>query len=231
MSNYVMGDIHGGYLALEQCLERCKFDYQNDTLIQLGDIIDGNRPDWILCMKELQKIKNLILIKGNHDQWLREYLETGVAKQIWLSQGGQCTLDVYLKGLDDGIITEDEVRAFFNKQVRYYLDDDNRLFVHGGIKYGHKTDIAMELMWNRDMWESAVLGYQQMKTKNYKEIFIGHTSTLYFNEELPMNKFNIWNLDTGAGGGGRLTIMNVDTKKYWQSDNLQELYPHITKFR
>lgn len=41
MRTLVMGDIHGGYKALMQCLERSKFDYEKDTLIQLGDICDG----------------------------------------------------------------------------------------------------------------------------------------------------------------------------------------------
>jgi serine/threonine protein phosphatase 1 len=39
-----------------------------------------------------------------------------------------------------------------------------------------------------------------------------------------MNAYNIWNLDTGAGFKGRLTIMEVETKAYWQSDLLTELY-------
>lgn len=34
-----MGDIHGAYKALQQCLERSKFNYENDKLIQLGDVV------------------------------------------------------------------------------------------------------------------------------------------------------------------------------------------------
>ena len=34
---YVLGDIHGGYLALVQVLNLAGFDYENDTLITLGD--------------------------------------------------------------------------------------------------------------------------------------------------------------------------------------------------
>lgn len=34
----VMGDVHGSFRALEQVLERCKFDEANDTLIQIGDL-------------------------------------------------------------------------------------------------------------------------------------------------------------------------------------------------
>ena len=29
MKTFVIGDIHGGYKALVQCLERSKFDYEN----------------------------------------------------------------------------------------------------------------------------------------------------------------------------------------------------------
>jgi serine/threonine protein phosphatase 1 len=32
-------------------------------------------------------------------------------------------------------------------------------------------------------------------------------------------------MDTGAGWAGKLTIMDVQTKEYWQSDPVQSLYP------
>ena len=37
----VCGDIHGAHLALLQCLERSNFDFENDTLILIGDVVDG----------------------------------------------------------------------------------------------------------------------------------------------------------------------------------------------
>ena len=37
-----IGDIHGNYKGLMQCLQRSNFDYQNDTLISLGDVVDGH---------------------------------------------------------------------------------------------------------------------------------------------------------------------------------------------
>jgi serine/threonine protein phosphatase 1 len=39
-----------------------------------------------------------------------------------------------------------------------------------------------------------------------------------------MKAANIWNLDTGAGYNGKLTIMDIKTKEYWQSDLVTELY-------
>ncbi len=38
---FVIGDIHGAYRALRQCLERSTFDFEKDRLICLGDVCDG----------------------------------------------------------------------------------------------------------------------------------------------------------------------------------------------
>ena len=43
---------------------------------------------------------------------------------------------------------------------------------------------------------------------------------------VPLFKNTIWNLDTGAASKGALTITDIDTKEYWQSDCLSELYPN-----
>lgn len=65
---FCCGDIHGNYKALKQVLEKSNFDYDNDTLISLGDIVDG-WSDTYKCVEELLKIKNRIDIKGNHIIW------------------------------------------------------------------------------------------------------------------------------------------------------------------
>lgn len=45
------------------------------------------------------------------------------------------------------------------------------------------------------------------------------------NKELkPVRSSNVWNLDQGAGYEGKLTIMDVDTHEYWQSDIISDLY-------
>ena len=39
-----------------------------------------------------------------------------------------------------------------------------------------------------------------------------------------MMRHNVWNLDTGAGFNGRVTMMDIDTKIFWQSDPIPSLY-------
>jgi serine/threonine protein phosphatase 1 len=73
MKKFVIGDIHGGYKSLLQCLERSDFNYEEDQLIVLGDVVDG-WPETPQCIEELLKVKNLIYIMGNHDAWADQWL-------------------------------------------------------------------------------------------------------------------------------------------------------------
>jgi len=77
----------------------------------------------------------------------------------------------------------------------------------------------------------------------HNEVFIGHTTTnawrikphlKEYNDPnqpnngpiiVPMNRCNMWNLDTGCGFNGKLTIMDTKTKEYWQSSYTKDLYP------
>jgi serine/threonine protein phosphatase 1 len=40
----------------------------------------------------------------------------------------------------------------------------------------------------------------------------------------PLHVCNVWDLDTGAGWSGKLTIMDIETKEYWQSVLTASLY-------
>jgi serine/threonine protein phosphatase 1 len=128
MKTFVVGDIHGAYKALKQCLRRIKFDYDNDRLICLGDIVDG-WPDTPKCIEELLKIKNLVFVLGNHDIWAMNWFETGARPLIWTEQGGQATIDAYIKSPELMI----KHRSFFKNTRKYFVDEGNRIYVHGGF--------------------------------------------------------------------------------------------------
>jgi len=243
-----MGDIHGAYKALLQCLERSNFDYNNDVLIQLGDVADG-WDEVYKCVEKLLTIKNLISIKGNHDDWFLDYLLGQSNNHPGYSQGGKATLISYAKALDKKYvdnynvwnselnykdIPESHVN-FFKNQLLYYIDKYNRCFVHGGFNRHHYIDKIVnenpyQLYWDRDLWRTA-LSHKDTNSvfkikEKFSEIYIGHTTTNMWNTDEPMNASIIWNLDTGAGFKGKLTIMNIDTKEYFQSDSVKELYPN-----
>ena len=114
--------------------------------------------------------------------------------------------------------------------------------MHGGYNW-HKPlseNSAGDIMWDRHIVEIAqywtsydkVHGNQkEHKFKEFDKIFVGHTTTQhsfdwrYKSSLSPAFLKNLVNLDTGAGWNGKLTIMDVDTNEYWQSDLVIDLYP------
>ncbi len=235
MKTFVIGDIHGAHKALVQCLERSGFDKENDTLITLGDIVDG-WPEVKESVDELLTIKNLIGVIGNHDVWFLAWYKTGYAEPIWTSQGGLATLDSY-DGLPGNAAYH--VKQYFNKCLPYYIDDKNNVFVHGGFDWHKPLDEQHSdvLTWDRHMNNVAIYwkiqGNKEDKFGDYNTVFVGHTTTQYspsWKHEGSTEPFiysNFVNLDTGGGWSGKLTIMDVDTKEFWQSDLVPELYPDV----
>ena len=127
--------------------------------------------------------------------------------------------------------------AFLSRLRTFYIDDENRLFVHAGFTNQHgieKEYFPRMVFWDRTLWEMALAMDRNLKEgdenyprrlTHYKEIYIGHTPTTKSNQTTPLNIANIWNIDTGAAFYGPLTCIDADSKEFWQSDPLPELYP------
>ena len=87
-----------------------------------------------------------------------------------------------------------------------------------GTEHFGETAIALD-----DRIEKTSVFYPK-RLKIYKEIYIGHTPTTHIGDAVPVNKACVWNIDTGAGFQGKITIMDINTKEYWQSEPLHNLY-------
>jgi len=232
----VIGDIHGGYNALLQVLERAKVT-PKDTLIFLGDYVDGwsQSAETIQHLIGLSEINECQFVLGNHDLWCRRWLTLGASNPVWEENGGKATKESYLK---TSLLTNESHKLFFENLKDYYLDDKNRLFIHAGYTSIHgveKEEYESNYYFDRTLWEMALVMDERVKKdsvlfpkrlKHYSEIFLGHTPTTNYEKETPMNAINVWNIDTGAAFTGKLTIFDVDSKEFWQSDYLTELYPN-----
>jgi serine/threonine protein phosphatase 1 len=232
----VFGDIHGGLKALVQLLERAKVT-QNDQLIFLGDYVDGwsESAQLISFLIDLEQKQDCIFIKGNHDAWCLDYLSTGITERIWLLHGGAMTFENYQ-------ILDKEKRKehlnFFERMKDYYVDPQNRLFIHAGFSSMHGPEqefYTSNYSWDRTLWEMALTMDKRIKKDSklfpkrlllYNEIYIGHTPTLNYDIEIPMQGCNVWNIDTGAAFTGKLTCLDIDSKDFFQSDKLIDLYPN-----
>ena len=236
MKKFIMADIHGGYKAMMQCWEKSGFDKDKDELIVLGDVCDG-WPETKECVEELMKINNLIYILGNHDIWALDWAKHDDREELWVTQGGWNTLLSY-----DFEMPKKHIKFFENANLWMEDEKTNTLFVHGGInpnKSVEENDIKT-LLWDRELLNCAKKKHTKEKIKahdtkkefirpkisQYNEIFVGHTSTSFYGKTEPLHYCNVWLLDTGGGWEGKLTIMDFETREFWQSDYVDNLYDH-----
>jgi serine/threonine protein phosphatase 1 len=225
---FVIGDIHGAFRALRQCLQRSEFDYENDQLICLGDVSDG-WPETKASIDELLRVKNLIYILGNHDWWTLQWMLTGKVESVWYNQGGKATIESYGDSFPASHL------VFLSEAVLYHLHE-NKLFVHAGIDPQRPLEQQDQsiFLWDRslarlalDAYQNRLSSYQTAWNRNagaFDEIYIGHTPIPY---ERPVGFSGIWLMDTGAGWEGVLSIMNVDSKATFISEPVPSLYPGI----
>ncbi len=150
----VIGDIHGGLKALLQLLKRADL-LPSDQLIFLGDYVDGwsDSANVVSYLIELAKQNSCIFLRGNHDYLTEKWLKTGESNEQWLQHGGQSSIDAYRNFSSEEIETH---LNFYSQMVNYYIDKNNKLFVHAGFTNLRGPDQeyhSTALYWDRTLWE------------------------------------------------------------------------------
>lgn len=236
MRTLVIGDIHSGLKALEQVLQKASVSTQ-DHLIFLGDYVDGwsDAAETINFLIDLNATHNCTFIRGNHDELCVDWLKNGEDNPTWFMHGGEATIASYKK-LDNASV-KNHIQ-FFDDLKNYYLDEQNRLFLHAGftnLKGVEYEYFNKSFYWDRTLWELALsvnpnlskdhIHYPQ-RLLRYKEIYIGHTPVTRIGKTIPQQGASVWNIDTGAAFKGPLSLIDIDTKEVWQSDPVHTFYPN-----
>ena len=203
----------------------------------MGDYVDGwsESAQVVQFLIELSQNFNCVFIKGNHDVWCENWLkDSNDVHPSWYIHGGKETMESYAG------LSEEEKKLhlnFFQNLPLYHLDAENRLFLHAGFTslHGVEKEKFPELFYlDRSLWEMLLVMdrsipkdsiFYPKRLQHYKEIYIGHTPTTNYDKSSPINIESVWNIDTGAAFKGKVTWINIDTKAYFQSDNLPDLYP------
>lgn len=251
MRDLVIGDVHGAYLALMDALETANYDPASDKLIFLGDYCDRGQQNieviQFLRETKAEATRKPVFIRGNHDQMLIDYLSgnwNAGYVQNWVRFNGNTTKAEY----DE--LPEIEVkqhRNFLETMPFFHVDvDNNFVYVHAG--WEHSSGVGFEIdssnyMWTRGFFKDMLRldnyklagmldseirkggNGKLLRAKNYSRVFVGHSPTINWDQYTPMQAGNVFNLDTGAGYGHKLTIMNAhDPLDYYQSRPVKELY-------
>ena len=84
--DFVIGDIHGRYDQLMLGLEAVSFDFMNDRLIAVGDLIDRGTQN-MQCL-ELIDEEWFYTVIGNHEIMMADALSYPGAMRMWTVNGG-----------------------------------------------------------------------------------------------------------------------------------------------
>lgn len=231
----VIGDIHGGLKALQQVWNRAQIS-KEDTLIFLGDYLDGwsDAAEVISFLISIGKSHQCVFLRGNHDYLVHRYLTKNDTNPLWVAHGGAATMAAYEPISQK---QRNEHISFLEQLHNYHIDSKNRLFVHAGFtnQGGPKHEFYPDLVyWDRSLWEMVCSLDPLLSKKSnrypkrlllFEEIYIGHTPTTKIGKTIPINFANLWNIDTGAAFKGSLSVLDVSTKEFWQSDPVYTLYP------
>lgn len=98
MAHYLMSDLHGEADRFHAMLKKIGFS-EEDILIILGDVVDRG-PDGIDLLLEIMGVPNVIMLLGNHEYMMLQYLSptaTGTEIRRWNRNGNAPTLAAYLK--------------------------------------------------------------------------------------------------------------------------------------
>jgi serine/threonine protein phosphatase 1 len=205
---FAVGDIHGCLDKLTLLMGMIEPDREKDILLFLGDYIDrGTESKRVVdyLIELAGRYRRVIFLKGNHEQMFDCYLD-GTDKLWFLSNGGQATMDSYLREeTRAGTSLVPEAHLKFFKGLRLYYETDKYIFVHAGLKANIPLDMQDEwdMLWIRDEFIFSNFDFG-------KRVIFGHTP---FYEPLVLdNKIGI---DTGAVYGNKLTCLELPAVKFY----------------
>ena len=224
---YAIGDIHGRtdlLTALEDLIVKDSQSAPSNVLkflVYLGDYVDrGGDSRGVIAHLLLPPPPDFerVLIMGNHDLWMRDFLDSGPVGASWVRHGGDATLASYGVRLDANMPdmerlndaqtrfaarVSDEHREFlFGLELAFDMGD--YYFCHAGIRPSLPLakQTANDLLWMREPFLS-------WKGESSKVIVHGHTIT-----EKPVIKHNRIGIDTGAYTSEILTCLVLEGTSY-----------------
>ncbi|EIR5698127.1 serine/threonine protein phosphatase [Listeria monocytogenes] len=231
---FAVGDVNGEITLLDELLEN--WDKEQERLLFVGDLIDrGENPAAVLRrVKALADQTGAIVLKGNHEQMLLDFLENPSGKMhYYLSQGGMETIQSLIadsldkkmtpEGLAERVKEEAAELIDFIRNLPLYYEEGKYVFVHAGVdltkKDWHDTE-ERDFFWIR---EPFLFG----QNKTGKVFIFGHTpvQNLHIDESS-----GIWvsedktrlDIDGGAVFGGELHGVVVEEKVITKSFSVKK---------
>lgn len=207
---WAVGDIHGCHNLLMNRLNEIGFDFENDLLVAVGDLVDRGTQN-IQCVELLSK-PWFTSVRGNHEDLCIGGLHNESYKRCHVANGGEW---FYML---DGQAMYNIAKTFAELPVVLEISHNGKKFgfVHGHIEQNNwdefKETFTQEPTAFRDPSELAMWGRERLdeEKKQYTHVtgvdavIMGHTVT-----QKPCKRDNCYWIDTGAVHWGTMTILDL----------------------
>ena len=197
---YAIGDVHGCAALLDALLERIA-DHAGDRahrLVFLGDYIDRG-PDSAAVLRTVSRLnwaepERVVCLMGNHERMLLDALQTPLAAEHWLYNGGEATLAAF-GAREVGDLPRDTLDWLEGLPTLH--GDDARWYVHAGFRPGAEIPDPDDhtRLWIREPFLDGDHDFG-------RHVVHGHSPQRNGRPEI--RRFRT-NLDTAAVYGGALT--------------------------
>ncbi|HEX6625506.1 MAG TPA: metallophosphoesterase [Pyrinomonadaceae bacterium] len=235
MSTFVIGDVHGRREQLRRLVGMLPRDPARDTLVLLGDLIDrgddvpGVVRDALALVRD-PAAGHVVVLRGNHEQMLLDFMDTGAPLWLHPACGGDDTFEQYA-----GFALTEHLRADcakarrkiteavpaehveFFRSLPLYHEDDYAIYVHAGLdckKHPCETEARL-LLWTRDSYF--------YKHYHGKPCVFGHTPTPLLPLLGRLGRHGIYvahsaiGIDTGYSDASPLTCLRLPEFTLYQT--------------
>ena len=213
--DFVVGDIHGHFSALDTLLQQVSFDLERDRVFSVGDMIDRG-PESHRAI-EFLNYPWFHAIRGNHEQMLLDAADSLPISRNWITfNGGDWWRDV-----PDHL--QPRIRSIIGKLPLALEVDTPRGrigIVHADIPTGlpwkdfisllnTDSEVQDQALWSRSRFKQIQLMGRTQPVSGIDMIIFGHTPV-----SKPIHEGNIMYIDTGAPyvndkSLGTLTLMEI----------------------
>ncbi len=227
----VIGDIHGEFYCFERLVDKIIKKYKIKKFVLIGDLIDrGLYSKEVLNFAiELKKNYDLILILGNHEDMMIDYIlnEKRYGRGVWFSNNGDKTVKSFSEVLYNNIYFDyedisEELRIICEKEINFLIESklfydieingEKYFFSHAGIEYPdispyNQLDFIKDEFYKSIkhpyLWARNVDNFTR-KIDNF--IFVhGHTPVTYLRQAKPGRPY------INKDKNGRIISINIDT--------------------
>jgi len=202
-----VGDIHGHFQRLQQCLDQAGFDPETDRLISVGDLVDRG-PHSAEALAWLAK-PWFHAVQGNHESLAITYLYGGrLDLEMYRAAGGGWFLD--LPRHEQEVFVE----QFLQLPIALEVQTSAGLVgvLHADSPFNDWAALRESLLFDDDARVREVCQWSRRRLKDgdtepvagLRALLVGHTPVLQ-----AKRLGNVWHLDTGGWASGHFTLLDL----------------------